>query len=214
VTVLFKRNKQLEAQIDEYLDLIVTGGLLFRQGLKLFLQGRPEEFDERLQDLRAIESKADALRRGVESELYLHTLIPESRGDVLGLLERADQVLNMLTSTLQHFAVEAPDTLADLREVVIDLADNAVASADAMVRGVRAYFRDLAAVRDHISQAQFYRAEANRLSEKYRRDVFRRDLRLSHKIHLRYFAEHIERIAEEAEDVCDRLAIAAIKRHQ
>jgi len=29
---------------------------------------------------------------------------------------------------------------------------------------------------------------------------------------MRYFAYHIEGIADEAEDVCDRLAIAPIKR--
>jgi len=30
---------------------------------------------------------------------------------------------------------------------------------------------------------------------------------------MRYFAYHIEQIADEAEDVCDRLAIATIKRY-
>ncbi len=29
---------------------------------------------------------------------------------------------------------------------------------------------------------------------------------------MRFFTHHIEAIAEEAEDVCDRLAIATIKR--
>jgi hypothetical protein len=35
---------------------------------------------------------------------------------------------------------------------------------------------------------------------------------LSWKVHMRYFAYHIETISDEAEDVCDRLAIATIKR--
>jgi uncharacterized protein len=108
MTVLFRRSKELEVQIDEYLDLIVNGGMLFRQGIRLYLQDRQEEFDQRLEDLRAIEQQADVLRRSIESKLYIHTLIPESRGDVLGLLESADKVLNIITATLLQFAVEIP----------------------------------------------------------------------------------------------------------
>jgi len=37
---------------------------------------------------------------------------------------------------------------------------------------------------------------------------------LSKKIHVRYFSYHVERIAEQSDDVCDRLAIAAIKKYE
>ncbi|MEX1258277.1 MAG: DUF47 family protein [Gemmatimonadota bacterium] len=213
MTLLFKQSRELEAQIDDYLDLIGQGGLLFQEGLRLYLKDREAEFEERLAELRVTERNGDELRRGIESKLYLHTLIPESRGDVLGLLEAADKVLNALTGTLLRFAVEEPELLDDLDPYFEDLAGHAVATADCMVRGCRAYFRDLAAVRDHISKAQFHRDEANRIAETCTRAVFRRDLRLSHKNQIRALVSHIEGIADEAEDVCDRLAIAAIKRH-
>jgi predicted phosphate transport protein (TIGR00153 family) len=213
MTILFRQSRELEAEIDEYLDLIIQGGLLFRQGVKCFLDHRLEEFEHRLHELRAIEQRGDALRRGIESKLYLHTLIPESRGDVLGLLESADEVLNMVTSTLLRFSIETPTLLDDLNPLFLDLADNAIATVDAMVAGCRAYFRDLGAVRDHIARAQGLREEVNRLAESYGRTVFQRELRLSHKNQLRYFVAHTEQIAEDADDVCDRLAIAAIKRY-
>lgn len=213
MTLLFKQSRELEAQIDEYLDRIIQGGLLFRQGVKCFLEHRMEEFEERLAELRAIEQRADDLRRAIEGKLYLHTLIPDARGDVLGLLEHADEVLNLITSTLLRFSVEVPELQDDLNPLFQDLADNTIATAEAMVSGTRSYFRDLAAVRDHISRAQGHREETNRIAERYTRTVFRRDLRLSHKNQLRYFVSHTERIAEEAEDVCDRLAIATIKRY-
>jgi uncharacterized protein len=214
VTVLFKKSKELESQIDEFLDLIVSGGLLFRQGVRFYLQDRSEEFEQRLEDLRNTERQADMLRRGIESRLYIHTLIPESRGDVLGLLESADKVLNIITATLLKLAVEQPETPFDLNDLFLDLADASIAAEEQMVKSIRAYFRDVNHVRDHIGQVQFFREESNRLAEKYKRTVFRRELRLSHKIHLRYFTEHVERIAEEAEDVSDRVAIAAIKRFE
>jgi len=211
--ILFQQTRELEAQIDDYLDLIIQGGMLFRQGVKCYLAGRREEFETRLTELRATEQRADSLRRAIENKLYIHTLIPESRGDVLGLLESADDVLNKVTGTLLRFSTEEPALEHDLDPMYGDLADNAIATVEAMVAGCRAYFRDLGAVRDHVSRAQACRDETNRIAETYTRTVFRRELRLSHKNQLRYFVSHVEQVAEDAEDVCDRLAIAAIKRH-
>lgn len=212
MTMLFRQTRELEAAIDEFLDLVIQGGLLFRQGVKCFLDHRLDEFEERLRELRTTEQRADDLRRAIERQLYQHTLIPEARGDVLGLLESTDEVLNMITDTLLRFSVESPELMDDLNPLFQDLADNAIATVEDMVGGTRAYFRNLAAVRDHISRAQGHREETNRIAETYTRTVFRRDLRLSHKNQLRYFVSHTERVAEDAEDVCDRLAIAAIKR--
>lgn len=211
---LFTKHKQIEGEIDDFLDMIVEGGLLFKKGVQFYLHGRTDEFEGRLSELRSLEKQADTLRRNVETKLYLRTLIPEFRGDVLGLLEHSDAVLNKITDTLLEFSVEIPETLEDLNELHEDLAFNAIEASENMVKAIRAYFRDLSAVRDNIKQVQFSREETNRIAEKYKRDLFQRtNLRLSHKIHLRYFAHNIEQIADEAEDVCDRLAIAAIKRY-
>lgn len=211
---LFGSHKQIEAEIDEFLDQIIGGGLLFKKGIKFYLDGREEEFEQRLNELILLEKRADDLRRDIETKLYTKTLIPEFRGDVLGLLEHSDAVLNQIADTLLEFSVERPETLDDLRDLKHELAKNAIKASEFMVKAIRCYFRDLSAVRDNIKQVHFSREETNRLSEKYKREIFgRKELRLSHKMHLRYFARSIEHIADDAEDLCDRLAIAAIKRY-
>jgi len=211
---LFKKHKQIEEEIDQFLDTIVAAGLLFKKGIQLYLEKRMDEFENRLAELRRMEKEADMLRRNIETKLYLRTLIPDSRGDVLGLLEHSDSVLNKIADNLLEYSVELPETLPELNELHNELAENSIRASENMVKAIRAYFRDIAAVRDHIKQVQFSREETNRLAEKYKRVLFRRnDLRLSHRIHLRYFTFHIEQIADESEDVCDRLAIATIKRY-
>jgi hypothetical protein len=214
MALLFKKTKKVELQIDEYLDLIVQGGLVFREGVRFYLEGRSEEFEARLAVLREMENTADGLRRTIESQLYLRTLIPESRGDVLGLLESADRVLNITTETLLEFSVEIPSIPKEIHRPYLDLVDYAVNCSDHTVGGIRAYFRNLEAVRDHINKVQLYRRETNRMAENIKRTIFRRRMSLSKKIHVRYFSYHVERIAEQSDDVCDRLAIAAIKKYE
>ncbi|MFZ0391966.1 MAG: DUF47 family protein [Calditrichia bacterium] len=212
MVMLFKRTKELEAQMDEYLDLVERGSLLFRQGLKYYLEQRSDEFRQRLEDLRNMESKADSLRRQIENRLYVHTLIPESRGDVLGLLESTDRILNKSDETLREFWLQKPKIDEKLHLYFNELAEAAGNAVEQMIRAIRAYFRNTEEVRDYISKVLFFEKEADKISEKIKKLVFESEEHLSIKLHLRDFVMNIDAIADGAEDVCDRLAIAAIKR--
>ena len=211
--LLLRKTKELENQIDEYLDLVVNGALLFREGLKYYLRGDTKEFEERMTRLDETEGKADRLRRSIETRLYLETLIPEFRGDVLGLLESSDKVLNKTTDTLAQFSVELPQIPEEYKQLFIDLSEASMSAVESMVMAVRSYFREVEKVRDCIAKAMFYEKESDKIGDRTKRVVFRSEMKLSEKIHLRYFTYHIEQIADDAEDVCDRLAIASIKRH-
>ena len=212
MAVLFKKIKNLEAQIDNYLDMVVKGGFLFKQGIKYFLEEQTDEFESRLVSIDTTESDADNLRRKIEKRLYTETLIPESRGDVLGLLEACDKALNKTAETLHQFSVEVPFILPEVKNYYLELTDISVSALEEMVAAVRSYFTDINQVRDHINKVQLYESESDKIAEKIKRIVFKSDIRLSQKMHMRYFALHIESIADEAEDVCDRLSIAAVKR--
>ncbi len=54
--------------------------------------------------------------------------------------------------------------------------------------------------------------EADRSSDALKRKVFGGELDLARKIHLRYFALHIEQLSDHAEKVADLLTILAIKQ--
>lgn len=212
--MFLKSTKKLETQIDEYLDLVVKGGLVFKLGIKCYFESQMDDFENHLKDLRKIEERADDLRRNIEIKLYTRTLIPESRGDVLGLLESCDKALNITAATLLEFSVEIPSIIPELKHNYLDMAETSIACLENTVSGIRSYFKNIDAVRDFIIKVQFYRNETNKIAEKIKRAIFRSDHDLSVKIHSRYFTFHIERIAEEAEDVCDRLSIATIKRFE
>ena len=71
--------------------------MLFKIAIKVYLnEGYTEEFEHKLQDVHKMESDADHLRRAIETKLYAQTLIPDSRGDVLGLIENLDQLLTCM----------------------------------------------------------------------------------------------------------------------
>ncbi|MCK7483518.1 MAG: DUF47 domain-containing protein [Candidatus Moduliflexus flocculans] len=109
-----RQSKALEGQIDDHLDTISRASLVFRNGIKEYLDGEIGRFEETIAEMARLENRADELRRSIESRLYLHSLIPEMRGDVLGLLESMDAVINSEKKTLLQFSVEMPAIPAEL----------------------------------------------------------------------------------------------------
>lgn len=210
---LFTRTRALENQIDEFLDKISEAGLVFNRAVKLYLKkGQGKEFDALLEQCAGIEHRGDELRRAIETDLYAQTLIPDLRGDVLSLLENMDYLINIYEANLYRFSIEAPEIPASFRRGFKELTETVVTCVEAVVLAARAFFRDIEAVRDHNSKVMFLETEADKISTKLKRAVFASDLELAHKTQLRYFAERVDELANEAEDIADALAIYAIKR--
>ncbi len=212
MATFFKRSKMLETQIDAFLDAISQGAIIFKQAIRDYLEGETEKFEERIVTIGKLEAKADELRRTVESQLYGQSLIPEHRGDVLGLLECMDNVVDTAKATLSQFSVESPDIPHELDNEYTELAETAANAAESIVLATRAFFRDVHAVKDHLHKVYFYEKEADKIGDRLKRHVFSLEIDLSQKTHLRYFALNIDNLADRAEEVADRLSIYAIKR--
>lgn len=210
---ILKRKIGIEKEVDEFLDRVSEAGLLCKQGMDTYLKGDMEVYATFLKSIRDTEHKGDTLRRSLEKDLYEKTLIPESRGDVMELLEDMDALLDRYTGLIWQFEIERPDICAEFHEDFKELLSYSVESVEADVRSCRAFFKNINAVADHIHKVSFWEKESDKASTRLQRAIFgRNDLHLSHKMHLRFFVKQVDRIADEAEDVADRLNIYVIKR--
>jgi predicted phosphate transport protein (TIGR00153 family) len=209
---LFKSTQALALQLDEFLDTVAEGCLVFRDGVRAYLEGDRDRFAERLLAVNAHEHKADELSKTVETHLYRHSLIPEHRGDVLGLLETTDTIIDTAKTSLFQFSVERPAIPGEYVAGFGRLVDASSEAAQAVIIAARTFFRDPEAVKDHLFKVHHYEQEADAISDALKRKVFDSGLELAHKIHLRYFALNIEKVSDRSKEVADRLAIYAIKR--
>ena len=210
---LFGRTRDLEGQIDDFLDKISESSVLFKLAVRVYLkEGANGEFSEKLNAVNAMESDADALRRDIEKALYTYTLIPDSRGDVLGLIETLDQILGLFEGALWAFEIENPEIPEEFKPDYRKLTNRVVDAVDALVLGARAFFKSPHEVGNYNHKVMLYEKEADKASTKLKKEIFASDIDLAQKTHLRHFVEQIDNVADWAEDVSDRLAIYAIKR--
>lgn len=208
----FKKTRHLVLKIDTFIDLTFGAGLAFKEAIKLYTDGNLVDFEDHLKYAVKIEHQADTLRRDIEAQLYVQTLIPESRGDVLEMLEGMDGIINFIKSTTIELSIEKPDIPKKIKPEFFELTEPVVKTIDELVSAVRAYFYDVNSVKNYLNKVKLYEKEADKLSEKILRELFAMNISLSRKNQLRYFITHIDDLADKAEDVSDRLAIASIKR--
>lgn len=215
MAILFKNAITLEVKIQHFLDNVTNSGILFDEGIADYLRGEEQQFKNKLEDIRRNEETADDLRREIRYRLYKKMLIPESRGDVLALLETTDNVIDTTKKVLSHFDVERPNVREFLRPLFEKLAHASAQALDNVVKGDRAFFTNTGEVEDYVHKVHFYEHEADQLEEQAKRAIFHCEEieRLSERMQLRDFVEQIARLSDEAEDVAERLSVYAIKRN-
>ena len=210
---LFGQTKQLEREIDQFVDILSEVGLIFKSIVSLYLNnGNSDKFDGMVEQVRGMESKADKITKEVERTLYEETLIPDARSDVLRLLEHMDELIGMYQGNCYHFSIQKPDFPKEFHGDLKNLCETVVNCVESLCLTVRSFFRDTKSVRDNAHKVTFYEKESDIQFSSLARKIFDSDLPLDQKMHLRYFVEKIDRICDQAEDIADEIQIYAIKR--
>jgi len=210
---LFGQTKQLEREIDQFVDILSEVGLVFKSIVSLYLNnGNTDKFDEMVKQVSGMESKADKITKEVERTLYEETLIPDARSDVLRLLEHMDELIGMYQGNCYHFSIQKPDFPKEFHRDLISLCETVVNCVESLCLTVRSFFRDTKSVRDNAHKVTFYEKESDIQFSSLARKIFDSKLPLDQKMHLRYFVEKIDRICDHAEDIADEIQIYTIKR--
>jgi predicted phosphate transport protein (TIGR00153 family) len=211
---LFTRTtKNLILKIEEFFDNIDLGLLVFREGIRAYLDKDMDAFERHLQKVDSLERNADKLQRAIENEMITHSILPQHRAEVSTLIDQLDEIIDALKSTLTEFSIEVPEIPASLNKNIISLSETSVSSAEELIPAARAYFKAPYAVREKLLKVYYFESETDKISFQTKKVIFQemKELDLAHKAHLRYIIHHIENISDLAQKAADLLSGMAIK---
>ena len=208
----FKKTKELDNKIGEFLSNLSQSGALFVRGVEAFLSDS-QNFQPLITQVSTLERRNDQLRRDVEKQMYVHTLLPDSRADVLTLLEGLDKLINHYESTLYAFDVEKPQMPKSIQPALIELTQTSVKSVEALVAATRSFFALDGQVPAFIPEVLNFEKLADQQGSDLQHKIFAESsLTLAHQRQLKDFEQMIERLSDIAEDVADKLTILSVKR--
>ncbi len=211
---LFTRTtKNLILKIEEFFDNIDLGLLVFREGIRAYLDKDMEAFERHLQKVDSLERNADKLQRAIENEMITHSILPQHRAEVSTLIDQLDEIIDALKSTLNEISIEVPEIPASLNKNIISLMESSVSSAEELIPAARAYFKAPYTVREKLLKVYYFESETDKISFQTKKIIFQemKELDLAHKAHLRYIIHHIENISDLAQKAADLLSGMAIK---
>ncbi|CCU80647.1 Phosphate transport regulator (distant homolog of PhoU) [Halanaerobium saccharolyticum subsp. saccharolyticum DSM 6643] len=213
--MLFGRSKELEIKITEYLDLVNRGSLTFKRDLNRYIKKNFALFEESLNDIKEIENDADDHQKDIKYKLYKYMLIPESRADVLTIIEEIDTITDLAKEVIFEISIEQPIIPDELENDFLELVENSTEAVDMLVKAIRAFFEEISQVNDYVNKVHFFEHQADKNEERLKRKIFSdqfEKIDIAHKIQLRYFIEEIAALSDQAETVSEDVSVAAIKR--
>jgi len=207
-----KTNKTI-SDLDSFLDYLDECVLTYKSGIKNYLEGNKTEFDDNLESITKLRNSTTGLRRTIENELYAYSLITDQRVEIMQLLERLDNIINLLYKNLCQYEIEIPFFPSELNIDFLKLVEIAALAIESTIQASRDYFKAPRFVNEKIHRIYFFEKEMSKLAQSIKRRVFHEmdNFKLSQKFHLRYFTLHVEELGEEAVRVADHLAIMVIK---
>ncbi len=211
--ILWKKQKEIEKAVEEY--LLETENCLeaFGQAFEVyFTEGLSDNFKQQIDKTHAHESKADDERREIEYAMYGRALIPESRGDILGILEALDLVPNKCESVLYQIWYQNMSIPGQYTEQLRKLVQVNQQSYALLCQAVRCVFSDIQQVLPAVDLVVEKESESDRIERGLIKSVFDAPGDKADKILLKEVILEIGAISDRAENAADRVRIVAVKR--
>lgn len=210
----FYKNHQNELinSINLFLDNILEINNNFEKLIKEFFLKNYNNVSQITEIISELESECDKLRRDTERKIYKETLIPQQRGDVLGMLENLDKIPGQFQGNAHRINTERPDIYVELHDDFYKLVQSNSICVKLLINGSREFFTNPQKTIDECLKVSKQESVGDVLSTKLKNAIFsNKNVDLAVKMHLRYFVEIIDEISNLAEDVADRLIISSIK---
>lgn len=209
----FRRTQVLKSQIDEMLDSVSEAILAFKHGLSHYVrQGWDSTVEDKFEQVSRLEDRGDTLLNGIGQALYTEMLLPDTSGDVLGLLGSLDGLLDEMEHGFVVVRIERPEIPSEFHDSWCECIGLTAETVEQVVVAARAYFRDPRTTRDHLHKVHFYEDETHATASRIMEQLFQSERSLDRKMQLRGHLWLLDRLADLADAAGDALAIYAVKR--
>lgn len=214
---LFKKINLVIEKIDQFFKVLDDSSHRFQQAINIYLENNVNiEFFELLQIISQNEKTADQLLKDIEQSLYKYALIPEIRFDTMRLIQRSDDIQDMLKELVVKFELERPNIPDDLKLEFKKLSETSIIASQHACWAAANFFRTPSEAKKHIEHALEYEHKADAQAEHCKRLIFQQlhSISLAEKIQIRYFIEKIEAVSDLAQSVAYTVNLIILKRFE
>ena len=212
MAALWKKQKAIISDIEKYFSCVDECSVEFKSCMtNMITKGIQKDNREVVHKVSHLESEADDLRRGIEHKLYEKALVPESRGDILGLLEAVDKIPNMFESVCYQVYQEKLEIPDEWHNNFIRLIEKNLEAYKAIKEASIGFFYNKVLEND-LNDVDSKESDSDEIERDLIESIFDSKIDKADKILLKEVVINIGNISDLALATADRLTIALIKR--
>jgi len=212
--LLFKKQKEVENLIKEYVHSVEIAQDMFLQSMETYLQvGKcSSSFEVLVAETHKAESRSDDILEKIVTLLFEKALVPDLRGDILKLLETADEIpdqFDRILSNICNQKVVLPESLnLDFKE----LLTVSLEACSFTLESVRSLFERGERVARLLFRADQLESQGDQIEKRIMVRIFESDWDPLQKILLRDLTHRMGDIADSAVQACRQVNLIVIKR--
>jgi predicted phosphate transport protein (TIGR00153 family) len=211
--MFWKKHESIESRLNRYFEQCDNFFGQFEKAFRLFLaDGVTTTFGAEVDKAHQCESQADDLRRDIELTLYGKSLLPESRGDLLGLLETYDQLPGAGEVVLFEMLYQNMRVPPEFHPAFVRLVELNLQAYFLVRKTVDALMNNPRVTLGAVKEVDAKESQSDRQERKLIQEIFASAMDKADKLQLRSLIAGISRISDLAEHTADRIGIIAIKR--
>jgi predicted phosphate transport protein (TIGR00153 family) len=213
VMVFRNRQKEIEGGIERYCGEVTTTMQLLGAAVETYIcQPDREALRENLKTIHKAESRADDLRADIEVLMYSKAIFPESRKDIMELLEMLDKIPNAAEGCIRMILTQHIVIPEEYGPEVVKLVGISAHAVRHVLEATQILFSDYTAATVAVGKVDELESDGDRCEAAMIEELFSGDRDGFEKILLRDLILHIGKIADRSENVGDRIRIIVAKR--
>lgn len=211
---LFKKKHRIEKLLYAYLDNFQLTQQSFTDALHscILSPTQCKDFDFKIRQTHKFESKADDICEEINNLMYSKALIPESREDIMRLLEAFDKIPALFERILFATRSQGITIPEFLRLDLTELFRISLECCDLVVRQAEALLNNSEGIRSLMTTIDTNESHCDHFERRIVTKIFESDLEPYSQIQLKDLVIHIGDISDEADRVAKRINIISLKR--
>lgn len=210
---LFKKQQQIEKLIFSYIENFRKTKKLFSDAFAV-CNSNPfcNDFDFLTSQTHKYESRGDDIRDEINRLMYGKALLPESREDIMRLLESMDKILGHFETILHMIKGEQIVIPNFTMPKIQELFTSSLESCDLMLEQVDALFSTQQGIRELVAKIDLLESRCDHIERGLINAVFVSKLNLARKIQTKEVILLIGNISDQVDRVSKRVNIISMKR--
>jgi len=210
---LFRKQHQVQILVERYLEHIRNVQQAFSQGINSCLDGDVrDDFNTLVDETHHFESRADDVREEIKTLMYSKVLLPEARGDIMGLLESIDQIprfFEIVLNIIRSQKLTIPDVIvSEVRELV----SVSLESCDLMIKQVEDLLQRGRRIPELLDVIDEKESQCDAIEHRIIITLFDSDIDPFLKIQLKELVVFLGEISDQADRVSKQINIINLKR--